>query len=176
MALIQFPEGLGPVGESVFQRLREFRRLHELSWGDEILFDETGRTRTKRERGAALNNQKANTIADMAAVLGGAGSGNKMWVEVKDAAPNEDYNAPAKGETVANEATKREKLLDPDGLRELAEVMVYWADEQLQNYAERWTPNVIHDVLEPEVVEEVDDVITAEALPEQKEAQPTPAS
>lgn len=34
--------------------------------------------RTRKDRGQALNRQKANTIADMAAVLAGQGKGNKM--------------------------------------------------------------------------------------------------
>ncbi|KAI0434144.1 hypothetical protein F5Y09DRAFT_328568 [Xylaria sp. FL1042] len=76
LAMIQFAEGQGEVGRSVFLHLRECKKLHEYSWDDSLLFGENGRTRTKRERGICLNDQRANTIADMAAVLGGLGKGN----------------------------------------------------------------------------------------------------
>ncbi len=64
--MIQFPEGLGVIGQSVFQKLREFRRQHELSWGYQT--EEIYRM-SRSEKGKTLNDQKANAIADMAAVL-----------------------------------------------------------------------------------------------------------
>ncbi|CAK7217566.1 hypothetical protein SCUCBS95973_003198 [Sporothrix curviconia] len=77
MALIQFNEGEGVVGQSVFQKLREFRRLHELSWGYQ---KEDFYALDRKELGAALNDQRSNAIADMAAVLSGAGQGNRIQV------------------------------------------------------------------------------------------------
>lgn len=100
MAKIELPKGAGDVGRAVFQKLRELKHLHEVAWDDSLLYkkpieyNEAERkaaarraaeeepeprfTRSKAERGMALNAQKANSIADMAAVLGGGGAGNKI--------------------------------------------------------------------------------------------------
>ncbi len=132
--MIQFPDGLGAVGESVDQRLREFKRLHELSWGDELLFKEDGSPTTKQERGRLLNDQKANAIADMAAVLAGAGGGNKIWTREPGSGPASPRTSPAR-ETTAGEE------------RQLLDVVVYWENESLRDYAESWSANVSHQLL-----------------------------
>jgi hypothetical protein len=75
--------------------------------------------RDKKQRGLALNAQKLNAIADMAAVLGGAGPGNKVVT--------------SKGE---------------DGAQQLMGVTVSWSNDQDKNYAVEWSPNVTHDVFE----------------------------
>ena len=49
-----------------------------------MFYDKDGSPLTKYERGEKLNDQKANTIADMAAVLGGRGKGNKIWMPVTE--------------------------------------------------------------------------------------------
>ncbi|VBB86842.1 Putative protein of unknown function [Podospora comata] len=78
MATIQFPEGEGEAGLSVYQKLVELKKRHELEWDDGG--DEAKRllNLTKKERGRELNDQKGNTVADMAFVLGGGGKGNKV--------------------------------------------------------------------------------------------------
>ncbi|KAI1417808.1 transcriptional regulation of mitochondrial recombination-domain-containing protein [Hypoxylon sp. FL1857] len=134
-AVIQFPEGYGKVGLSVYQRLRECKTLHELSWGDEMFYDEEGGPLTKHERGKKLNDQKANSIADMATVLGGGGKGNKIWMPVTED-PEELANLAADNE----ECIKR----DEKGVRALVKAHVWWADDQDRNYAENWPPNVTH--------------------------------
>lgn len=139
-AHIAFPDGQGTVGRSVFQKLRELKHLHEVAWDDEFRYkqpeeftaadrkkidDEAkeGRTyrpiRTKQERGLALNRQRANSIADMAAVLGGLGRGNKI---------------------VSHETEEGEK--------QLLDVTVSWANDQDKNYAEEWSKNVTHGLFE----------------------------
>jgi hypothetical protein len=118
MALVQFPKGLGVVGQNVFQKLREFRRLHELSWDPELW------KLSKKDRGAALNDQKANSVADLAAVLAGAGAGNKIVSEVQV--------------NVTGEAAKRK--------REWIDATIYWADERDRHYAKQWTANVTHEL------------------------------
>ena len=81
MALIEFGPGLGGIGRSVFQKLREFKKRHELEWGREDAAEEERLLRmSKPERGRAINDQRANAVADVAAVLAGAGKGNKMWM------------------------------------------------------------------------------------------------
>ncbi|TQV91388.1 hypothetical protein V2A60_008963 [Cordyceps javanica] len=154
MAKIAFPKGAGSVGCTVFQKLRELKHLHEVSWDDTLLYkkpieyNESQRkaaakraaeeepeprfTRSKAERGKALNAQKANSVADMAAVLGGAGPGNKI---------------------VSTEKTGRKKLV---------EVTVTWANILDAGYAQKWSHNVAHS----EMVEPVAET----ALPAEAEA------
>ncbi|KAJ4424280.1 hypothetical protein N0V82_000980 [Gnomoniopsis sp. IMI 355080] len=76
LCMIQFDAGRGVVGRSVFQKLREFRRLHELEWGWQA--EELMKLK-KSERGVRIHDQKANAVADIAAVLAGTGRGNLMW-------------------------------------------------------------------------------------------------
>jgi hypothetical protein len=80
LALIRFGPGKGDVGRSVFHKLREFKKRHELEWGRDDPEEEERLLRmTKHKRGKALNDQRANVVADLAAVLAGVGKGNKMW-------------------------------------------------------------------------------------------------
>lgn len=141
MALIQFPEGQGAVGRSVYQKLRELKHLHEVSWTDEFRYKSPREftaadkkkiaqekasgngykpVRSKAERGIALNAQKTNSIADMAAVLAGHGNGNEI--------------------AVANTAT--------DGQPDPIQVSIRWANDQDKEYAEAWSKNVTHTLLD----------------------------
>lgn len=79
MAVVQFAPGAGAVGRSIFHLLREFRQLHELSWPWELM---QGKTRDQRMR--AIMDQRANSVADLAAALGGAGNKSKMWTSADE--------------------------------------------------------------------------------------------
>ncbi|KAK0629739.1 transcriptional regulation of mitochondrial recombination-domain-containing protein [Bombardia bombarda] len=129
MACVRFSPGLGDVGRGVFTKLREFRKRHELEWGPEHS-DETTRLlrMSKRERGEAINDQKANTIADIAAVLAGAGKGSKMFIEgpKSKAAPAAAAAAKGKSETKLHRA------------------MIFWADQRDRLNARAWSYNVTH--------------------------------
>ncbi|KAI0542367.1 transcriptional regulation of mitochondrial recombination-domain-containing protein [Xylaria digitata] len=154
LAMIQFPEGQGEVGRSVYQRLRECKKLHEYAWDDSVLYGENGKTLTTRQRGRRLNDQRANTIADMAAVLGGLGKGNKIVVE--DAAAKEE------GETKV--ATTKEG-------KTLVQATVWWADALDRNYAKKWTDNVTHELFDEGVLEP----IVRNLASEEGESQKAPA-
>ncbi|ODA82603.1 hypothetical protein RJ55_01110 [Drechmeria coniospora] len=138
MAMIKFPQGA--IGRSVFQKLRELKHLHEVAWTDEFRYkrpDEFSAAdkkkvaeekakgvdyrpvRSKAERGIALNAQKKNAIADMAVVLAGQGAGNKV---------------------VASESA--------EGERQLADVSVSWSNDLDKGYAESWSINVTHGLLD----------------------------
>lgn len=138
MAMIQFPEGQGEVGRSVFQRLRECKKLHEYAWDDSVLYGENGKTLTTHERGKRLNNQRANTIADMAAVLGGLGKGNK--IVVTDAAKQEG--------DVGEIATTT------DEGKTLIQTTVWWMNALDRNFAKNWTKNVTHELFEDAIIVE----------------------
>ncbi|KAF4123207.1 hypothetical protein GMORB2_6757 [Geosmithia morbida] len=143
MATVELPPGQGVIGRSIYQKLRELKKLHELEWDDDIRVRpesdfskadvkqakkalEEGREyrpmRSKRERGVALNAQKKNSIADLAAVLAGQGRGNRLVTS----------NDEAGGE----------------GAGELLPVTVNWANDQDRNYAEEWSSNVTHGLYE----------------------------
>lgn len=143
MALMRFPPGMGSVGRSVFQKLRELKHLHEVAWPDEFRYkpesefteadkhkieeeEEKGNkyrpVRTKQERGKALNAQKKNVVADMAVVLAGKGGGNKMLA------------------TASEEAA--------GGRDGLVAVTVEWSNDQDREFAEAWSPNVTHALFE----------------------------
>lgn len=81
--MIQFDAGQGVVGRNVFQKLREFRKLHELQWGWQA---KEFKKLNKYDRGERIHNQKPNAVADIAAVLSGAGRGNLMWTKEAEAA------------------------------------------------------------------------------------------
>jgi hypothetical protein len=157
MAMIQFPGGLGHVGRSVFHIMREFRMAHETNWSDDLLRDpETNRTLTKHERGKRLNNQKANSIADMAAVLGGVGKGNKIFMSVEQGGEN----VVAAGDGYGKDAG-------------LVKATVFWMNGLDQNYAVEWSPNVTHALFEESIVFPRDDaelLAEEEALAEEAEA------
>lgn len=107
--------------------------------------------RSKEERGVALNAQKPNSIADMAAVLAGLGRGNRI---------------------VTNEAAAEGEE------KQLLDVTVSWANDQDREYAEKWSGNVTHELFEnptyfTEKVAEA--IVEAEesSKEEKKEAAPT---
>lgn len=123
LALIQFPEGAGSIGLAAFQKLREYRRLHELSWDDSLLTDDDGKILTRKERGRKISDQKANSVADIASVLAKIGTpeGEKIGLKLK-----------AEGE---------------EGVK-VPTVEVKWSDLMDAQFAETWSENVIHDKLE----------------------------
>ncbi|KAI1752284.1 transcriptional regulation of mitochondrial recombination-domain-containing protein [Xylaria castorea] len=146
MAMIQFPDGRGEVGRSVYQRLRECKKLHEYSWDDSVLYGDKGQTLTVRQRGRRLNDQRANTIADMAAVLGGLGKGNKIVVtESAESADGTDEAGEGRAENAAPVVVDEGKAL--------LQATVWWANVLDKNYAQKWTKNVQHELFEEAVLE-----------------------
>lgn len=69
-------------GLKVFQHLRELRRLHETQWDTELY------KKSKKKRGEILQDQKANSIADLAAVcernLAGEEKCRILWSNLYD--------------------------------------------------------------------------------------------
>ncbi|KAI1302586.1 transcriptional regulation of mitochondrial recombination-domain-containing protein [Xylaria venustula] len=142
LAMIQFADGQGEVGRSVFQRLRECKKLHAYSWDDTVLYGPNGQTLTTHERGARLNDQRANTIADMAAVLGGLGKGNKIVVKKEE---KEEEAAEKSADAAVPAVTDEGKTLFP--------ATVWWTDILDRNYAQKWTKNVSHEIFDEAMLE-----------------------
>ncbi|KAI5868060.1 transcriptional regulation of mitochondrial recombination-domain-containing protein [Durotheca rogersii] len=149
LAMIQFPEGSGEVGRSVYQRLRECQSLHALCWPDSLLADpKDGHVLTKHDRGRRLNDQKANAIADIAAVLAGLGKGNKMWVAAPD--PADDAAAAADPES----STRPPDAATPP--RALLKAEIWWMNGQDRGYAKKWPSNVTHHLFAEAVLQPLD--------------------
>ena len=164
LAMIEFPPGYGEIGRTVYQRLRECKSLHELAWGDEMYHDDkTGRLLTRNQRGRRIMDQKPYIVADIAAILGGAGKNNKIRpiyllhddgvlrtnpldgeearaIEPRDA--EEPIVVDASAGRVANVAKPQ------DIINGLIRATVHWVDENHRKFARKWPPNVTHKQLQ----------------------------
>ncbi|KAK4695807.1 hypothetical protein P7C71_g2014, partial [Lecanoromycetidae sp. Uapishka_2] len=146
--MIYFPSP--HAGLAAYRKLREFRRLHETTYDLADITETTGKHKgsllpTKR-RGKVLMNQKANSIADMAAVL-----------LLQERGPTDERILSAERRKKRVESLKRLKGEDKvkkapvDVIAEMGGVegvMVKWADMLDAEYAETWPEAVVHDGLE----------------------------
>lgn len=163
------PKGLGVVGRSVMQKLREFRHRHELEWGwqaEELL------SRSKRDRGELIHNQRSNAVADIAAVLAGVGRGNRMWTDEAaaaeaEAAASEEADAESQpvgaaaqeniDETTAadrspakSKSKSKAKAVALTAPKTLVKANIYWSNDLDRHWASEWSENVTHSVGLPE--------------------------
>lgn len=152
LATISFPPGHGALGLSAFQKLRELRKLHETFWDPRTMVESISYTDgtsqikslTRKERGRKLMDQKANSVADIAHVLGNIGSakGDEIGLVVagKRGRWEDTKEFDRKGKVV-------KKWVPHPEMKEVV-VEVRWRDLQDAEFAETWEGNVIHDVLE----------------------------
>ncbi|KAL8788228.1 MAG: hypothetical protein Q9195_007397 [Heterodermia aff. obscurata] len=148
-ALVEFPSPLQ--GLDAFRRLREFRRLHETSYPLDLITVKEGKQKGKlmdtKERGAVLMDQKANSVADLAAVL------------------LQDEKGPSEEQARHKERSKRYwdlvnrqkvKAGKPPTKKHINlslgpivnEVRIRWADPMDAEYAKTWPQSVVHHSLE----------------------------
>lgn len=133
--MVKFLPGFGHVGRSAYQKLREFKKRHELEWSDDAAEAERIRRLTRHERGKELNNQRANAIADLAAVLGGAGKGSKMWklyiedLKKKHVVVRDKGKPTSKGKTLTSLEDWQEKV-EPKGVKIQKDKKGLWVDWQ----------------------------------------------
>ena len=120
MAKISFRNSSGSIGISVFQKLREYRKRHEHEWDDSLGLDKDGKPISKKQRNRKICDQKANSVADMAAVLARL-----------------DKNKVAEAKEIGLRRTS-----------EPTPVEVSWSDMLDAEFAETWSDNVVHDQLE----------------------------
>lgn len=123
-ALISFPRGEEAVGLSAFQKLREYRRLHELLWDESLRTDKDGKIISRIELGRKLCDQKANSVADIATVLNKIGTPEGKEIGLK---------------AFSSEAA--------EGSETVPQVEVKWSELVDAQFAESWSDNVIHDKL-----------------------------
>ena len=137
-------------GLAAFRKLREFRILHETSYPRDIITETEGKWKgsllPKKRRGKVLMNQKANSIADLAAVL-----------ELQESGPSDDRILKAVMRRRKVETLKRQKGDDKvrkapiDVAREMggvAGVSIRWANALDKEFAEAWPEGVYHGDLE----------------------------
>ncbi|MCJ1454500.1 hypothetical protein MMC28_004853 [Mycoblastus sanguinarius] len=148
LCMVYFPSP--HAGLAAYRKLREFRRLHETSYPLEIITETEGKHKgnlfSKKKRGKALMNQKANSVADLAAVL-----------LQQERGPEEDRiaNAERRMKKVAKlkmqKGEDKVKKAPVDVVKEMGGVegvMVRWANVLDAEYAETWPEAVIHGGLE----------------------------
>lgn len=148
LAMIYFPSP--HAGLAAYRQLREFRRLHETTYDLADITETTGKHKGSllptKKRGKVLMNQKANSIADMAAVL-----------LLQEQGPTEErvLNSERRMKRVENlrrlKGEDKVKKAPVDVLQEMGGVegvMVRWADMLDGEYAETWPEAVMHDRLE----------------------------
>ncbi|KAH6719831.1 transcriptional regulation of mitochondrial recombination-domain-containing protein [Leptodontidium sp. MPI-SDFR-AT-0119] len=151
-AQIKFPVGAGPIGLSVFQKLREYRRRHELEWGDEVRLDDEGNARKKKDRGKAICDQKANSVADIAAVLSMLAAPKPLnVVKKKDALKRhqEGFDPEVAAAQKADRIRAQIKPLNIGliGADSGTKVEILWNDLHDAEFAEKWGENVEHSLM-----------------------------
>lgn len=136
-------------GLAAFRKLREFRVLHETSYPLEIIEETEGKWKgsllPKKRRGKVLMDQKANSVADLAAVL-----------LLQEKGPSEERILNAERRRRRVETLKRQKGEDKvkkapiDVVKEMGGVegvRVRWANGKDKEFAETWPESVFHGEL-----------------------------
>lgn len=136
-------------GLAAYRKLREFRRLHETSYDLEDITDKEGKYAGSlyaiKRRGRVLMNQKANSIADLAAVL-----------LQQEQGPTEERVEQQERRMKRVERLKRQKgpervKKNPVDLEKemngVKGVFVRWADLLDAEFAATWPEAVVHDRL-----------------------------
>ena len=137
-------------GLAAYRNLREYRRLHETSYPLETITETEGKHKGnlfgKKKRGKALMNQKANSVADIAAVL----------LE-QEKGPSQERIDNAERRMRRIEKLKKQKgegkvrKAPVDVVKEMGGVdgvKVRWANLLDAEFAETWPEAVVHDGLE----------------------------
>ena len=115
MAAITFPKP--PQGMKAYQRLREYRKMHELSWPLEDFKQEKNPNAimSMKQRGKKLMDQKANSVADIAAVLKSQERQGEMTHQQLHAAKQALLRAHEEGQNaqLARQERERDVFLSP---------------------------------------------------------------
>lgn len=149
LCVLAFPNELQ--GLSAYQKLLEFKHLHETQYPLSTVTETEGRHMgqllPKKRKGKVLMNQKANSIADMAAVLA-----------MQARPPTEEELKKAERRVFGPISLRgRPKPKRGDGSHTTAEVYefrgkldgvsIWWANTLDAEYAETWPEDVVHGTL-----------------------------
>ncbi|KAL8958215.1 MAG: hypothetical protein Q9193_004685 [Seirophora villosa] len=141
LCLVEFPRP--SQGLLAFRRLREFRRLHETAYPLSLITRAKDQLLPKKQRGKLLMDQKANSIADLAAVLKLQKEGwRKKHVQKKE-------RQIEKVKMLKERGKKKYQRRDPQGPPEtgVEGVRVRWINLLDAEFAEEWPEEVVHDGL-----------------------------
>ncbi|KAI9837396.1 MAG: hypothetical protein M1837_002984 [Sclerophora amabilis] len=146
LASLSFPHP--QQGLHAFRQLREFKRLHELAWNKEDFKSSKnpGVMMSKKERGKKLMNQKANSIADMAAVLKLQERAGK---EPSVAEPESEADVRPTTPRLSRRKGSRSKVQERFKVEGVDGVTISWSNLLDAEFAESWPDGVIHDGLKP---------------------------
>ncbi|KAL6721731.1 hypothetical protein ACLMJK_000836 [Lecanora helva] len=138
-AMVYFPSP--HAGLAAYRKLREFRRLHETTSN----LEDFEKNCPRKKRGRELMNQKANSIADLAAVLlqqeKGPSEGRVRSAETRMAIVERLKKQKGEKKVKKNPLDVKKELEGVDG------VIVRWADLYDTEYASAWPDAVKHDEL-----------------------------
>ncbi len=145
--MVEFPTSVQ--GLVAYRKLREFRRLHETSYPLELITETEGKNKGKllsmKKRGKVLMDQKANSVADLAAVLlqqERPPTGEQIERAEKRLKHKEKMRRQKGAEKVKGVPVLAPLMSGVDGIR------VRWADPLDAELAETWPAAVVHDGLE----------------------------
>lgn len=146
--MVYFPKP--HAGLAAFRKLREFRVLHEMNYPLDLVKETEGKWKgslmPKKRRGKVLMDQKANSVADLAAVL-----------QLQEEGPSEAriWNAKIRRDRVKHlrnrdgEDNVRKAPLDVvREMKGVEGVEVRWANMLDAEYAKAWPEGVFHGGLE----------------------------
>lgn len=156
MATISFPHP--PQGLSAFRKLREYRRMHELSIPLEDIRDKTKNDPTalieRKKRARLLMDQKANSVADMAAVLKKQDEAGPVWDKTEEATASvvSAKGAPrGRSRTLINAwlLGKKEAAAESEQVKRsgVEGVTISWRNLFDAEFAESWPKAVVHSAL-----------------------------
>lgn len=136
-------------GLAAYRMLREFRMMHETKYPLDIIKETEGKWKgsllPKKRRAKVLMDQKANSVADLAAVL-----------LLQERGPSEERIVNAERRRRRVETLRKQKGEDKvkQGPIDVASEMggvegvrVRWANKSDQGFAEKWPDGVDHDLL-----------------------------
>ena len=143
MATISFP--YGPQGLHAFRKLREYRKMHELAIPIEDIRDKTktdpNALMERKKRPRLLMDQKANSVADIAAVLAKQAEAGTAWARTTDSTTPGDpsQSRPAAPSTVSD---------GEEGSSGVTGVTISWRNIFDAEFAESWPSEVVHSGLD----------------------------
>ncbi|KAL9609009.1 MAG: hypothetical protein Q9167_006195 [Letrouitia subvulpina] len=136
------------IGLVAYRRLRELRRLHETSYPLSLITEtedgpRKGQLMSTKKRGKVLMNQKANSVADMAAVLLMQEKGpTEEQLEESKKRYNRITRLKAQGKKRLRRSQPQE--VETGGVKG---VKIRWANLRDAEFAETWPQEVVHEGL-----------------------------
>ncbi|KAI9878208.1 MAG: hypothetical protein M1830_001552 [Pleopsidium flavum] len=164
LASISFPSS--SQGLTAFRKLREFRKLHETAYSLELITQTEGKHKGtllgKKKRGKKLMDQKANSVADIAAVLLKQEDAPKPAEKVVAKRNVAKRKKGTRGSPPAKKDDGAQTVTEAQGVGSTEGVRIRWANILDAQFAETWPVSVVHDDLRKDRYAAADPTIVAE--------------